>query len=123
MPHPVRLQLMHYLIGLAHADGRVDAAEEHLLRRIAHGLGISDKDLASLSAMFRTVDHNAAYSILEVDPKASDDDVKKAYRRMAMKYHPDKVSGMGEEFQKAATDKFRKVQEAYEAIKRKRGMS
>ena len=122
MPHPMRLQLMHYLIGLAHADGAVDQAELALLRRVAHGLGISDKDLGSLSAMFRTADPGAAYQVLEVPRTATDEEVKKAYRRMAMKYHPDKVAQLGEEVQKAAHEKFKKVQEAYEAIQRERGM-
>ncbi|MEZ4755687.1 MAG: TerB family tellurite resistance protein [Flavobacteriales bacterium] len=122
MPHPLRLQLMHYLIGLAHADGQVDRAEKDLLKRMAHAMGISDKDLGSLSAMFRTTDPTAAYQILEVPPDASDDDVKKAYRRMAMKYHPDKVAQLGDEVQKAATEKFKKVQEAYEQIQQQRGM-
>lgn len=122
MPHPLRLQLMHYLIGLAHADGQVDRAEKDLLQRMAQSMGISDKDLGSLSAMFRTADPSAAYQILEVAPDASDDEVKKAYRRMAMKYHPDKVAQLGEEVQKAATEKFKKVQEAYEQIQQQRGM-
>ncbi|MBL7951604.1 MAG: TerB family tellurite resistance protein [Flavobacteriales bacterium] len=122
MPHPVRLQLLHYLIGLAHADGHVDRSEVDLLKRIAHDLGINDKDLGSLSAMFRTVDPSAAYEILEIQSNASDDEVKKAYRRMAMKFHPDKVAQLGEEVQKAAGEKFKKVQEAYETIQRQRGM-
>lgn len=122
MPHPVRLQLMHYLIGLAHADGQVDRSEYDLLRRIAHGLGITDKDLGSLSAMFRTADPSAAYEVLEIARTATDEEVKKAYRRMAMKFHPDKVAQLGEEVQKAANEKFKKVQEAYEAIQKERGM-
>ncbi len=122
MPHPLRLQLMHYLIGLAHADGKVDAVEKELLQRMAHAMGVSAKDLGSLSAMFRTADPGAAYQILEVAPEASDDEVKKAYRRMAMKYHPDKVAQLGDEVQKAATEKFKKVQEAYERIQQQRGM-
>ncbi len=122
MPHPARLQLMHYLIGLAHADGRVHPLEFDLLRRMARDMGISDKDLASLSAMFRTQDPAAAYQILEVEPNASEAEVKKAYRRMAMKYHPDKVAQLGEEVQKAAAEKFKKVQQAYESIQKQRGM-
>lgn len=122
MPHPMRLQLMHYLIGLAHADGQVDRAELEMLRRIAHGLGISDKDLGSLSAMFRAADPSAAYAVLEIPRTATDEEVKKAYRRMAMKYHPDKVAQLGEEVQKAANEKFKKVQQAYEAIQKERGM-
>lgn len=122
MPHAARLQLMHYLIGLAHADGQIPPPELQLLRRIAHDMGVSEKDLGSLSAMFRTTEPGAAYKILEIDPKVSDEEVKKAYRRMAMKYHPDKVAQLGEEVQKAAAEKFRKVQEAYEAIQKERGM-
>lgn len=122
MPHPVRLQLMHYLIGLANADGQVDRAEFDLLRTIAHALAISDKDLGSLSAMFRQEDPQAAYQVLEIEPSASEAEVKKAYRRMAMKYHPDKVAQLGEEVQKAANEKFKKVQEAYESIQQKRGI-
>ena len=53
---------------------------------------------------------------------ATDEEVKKAYRRMAMKYHPDKVAQLGDEVQKAANEKFKKVQEAYEAIQKQRGM-
>lgn len=123
MAHPIRLQLMHYLIGLAHADGQVARSEFDLLKRMAHELGISDKDLGSLNAMFRTGDPNAAYEVLEIPATATDDEVKKAYRRMAMKYHPDKVAQLGEEVQKAANEKFKKVQDAYETIQKKRGMN
>ena len=122
MPHPVRLQLMHYLIGLAHADGRVERSEFDLLRRMARDMGVSEKDLGSLSAMFRMEDPASAYAVLEVDPGASDEEVKKAYRRMAMKYHPDKVAQLGEEVQKAAGEKFKRVQQAYENIQKQRGI-
>lgn len=122
MPHPVRLQLMHYLVGLAHADGTIHRTELDLLKRIAHDLGINDKDLGSLSAMFRTADPSAAYDILEIPATATDEEVKKAYRRMAMKYHPDKVAQLGEDVQKAAGEKFKKVQIAYETIQKQRGM-
>jgi DnaJ like chaperone protein len=49
--------------------------------------------------------------------------VKKAYRRMAMKYHPDKVSHLGEEFQEVAKDKFQKVHSAFNNIKKSRNMT
>lgn len=122
LTHPERLQVMHYLIGLAHADGHVHIAEKQVLERIAADMGISEKDLASLDAMFRGPSVDSAYTILEVDPKASDEEVKKAYRRMAMKHHPDRVAHLGEEVQKAASEKFRKVQEAWERVARERGI-
>lgn len=123
MPHAARLQLIHYLVGLAHADGAVSRAEVDLIRRIAHLLNVSDKDLESISAMFGRTDLAQAYRILEVDPAADDDEVKKAYRRMAMKHHPDKVGTMGEEVQRAAAEKFKKVQEAWERVRSARGIA
>ncbi len=122
LSHAERLQVMHYLIGLAHADGMVQLAEQQVLERIAMELGISPKDLASLDAMFGKPSVDSAYTVLEVDPKASDDEVKKAYRRMAMKHHPDKVAHLGEEVQKAAGEKFRKVQQAWERVSAQRGI-
>ncbi len=122
LTHAERLQVMHYLIGLAHADGMVHIAERRILERIAADLGVSDKDLASLDAMFRGPSVESAYTVLEVDAKASDEEVKKAYRRMAMKHHPDRVAQLGEEVQKAAAEKFKKVQEAWERVERERGL-
>lgn len=122
LSHTERLQVMHYLIGLAHADGSIHIAEHRLLEQIATDLGISAKDLASLDAMFRGPSVDAAYTVLEVDPKASEEELKKAYRRMAMKHHPDRVAHLGEEFQKAAAEKFRKVQEAWSRIAAERGI-
>lgn len=120
LSHAERLQVMHYLIGLAHADGQVHIAERRMLEAIATDLGVSTKDLASLDAMFRGPSTSSAYTILEVDPKASDEEVKKAYRRMAMKHHPDRVANLGEEVQKAAAEKFKKVQQAWERIEQER---
>ena len=93
----------------------------HVIEQIAHYLGLTEKDYESLKAMHYK-DSESAYKILEIEKSASDDEVKKAYRRMAMKYHPDKVRELGEQHQKAANEKFLKVQEAYEQIKKERQM-
>ena len=68
-------------------------------------------------------DGESDYKILEIEKSATDEEVKKAYRRMAVKYHPDKVSQLGQDIQKAAEEKFKKVQEAYENVKKSRGMN
>jgi DnaJ like chaperone protein len=122
MEHPMRLQLMHYLFGIAKSDGDVDASEVEVIYQISRGLGISEKDYQSIRAMFYK-DPAGAYMILEITDKATDSEVKKAYRHMAKKYHPDKVSQLGPEHVKAAKGKFIKVQEAYETIKKERKMS
>jgi DnaJ like chaperone protein len=122
MNYSYRLQLLHYLFGISMADGKVHVSEVNLIESVAGYLDISREDFSSIKAMFFK-DTNAAYQILEVSQGATDDEVKKAYRRMAMKYHPDKVSHLGEEFQKAAKEKFQKVNAAYEDIKKERGMN
>jgi DnaJ like chaperone protein len=65
---------------------------------------------------------DSAYTVLEISPSATDDEVRSAYRRMAMKYHPDRVATLGPEVQKAAEEKFKKIQEAYATIKKQRGI-
>ena len=119
MEHSKRLLLLQYLYGIAQADGDVDPSEVEVIRRMAGWLGISDKDRKSIEATFYT-DVASHYAVLEVSETASDAEVKKAYRRMAVKFHPDKVGDMGADYQKQARIRFDRIQEAYEAIKKQR---
>lgn len=133
MSHPMRLQLLHYLFGVAYSDGKVHTSELHILNTIARYLGISQKDFYSINAMFgggsnrshgsSSLGVSSSYKVLEITSSVSDEEVKKAYRKMAKKYHPDKVAALGPEFQTAAKEKFQKVQQAYEEVKTSRGMS
>jgi len=120
MPAEVRVQLVHYMFGIAKADGNVDESEMKVIQNIAQKLGVSQTDFESLKNMFYR-DVNSDYKILGVTAAATDDEVKKAYRKMAISHHPDKVASMGEEYQKGAQEKFMKIQEAYENIKKTRG--
>jgi len=122
LDHPSRLQLLHFLYGISHADGNVHPDEVKIIRAIAGYMGISQKDMDSIQSMFYE-DTNSSYKILEIEKSATDEEVKKAYRKMATKYHPDKVSYLGEEFRVAAKEKFQKLNEAYEKIKKERGMN
>jgi DnaJ like chaperone protein len=121
MDYPSRLELLHFLYGIAKADGAVHESEANIIGIISINLGITQKDHDSIKAMFIDLS-GAAYRILEIEPTATNDEVKSAYRTMAKKYHPDKVSHLGEEIQKTANEKFKKVNEAYEKIKNERGM-
>jgi DnaJ like chaperone protein len=115
----VRIQLLHYLFGIAKADGEVSQSELNEISRIASMMGISSVDFESVKNMFyRNPDSD--YKVLGIDASATDDEVKKAYRKMAIKYHPDKVASLGEEYVKGAQEKFQKIQEAYENLKKVR---
>lgn len=122
MDHPSRLQLIHFLFKLASADGEVHATEIEMVHKIARLLGINNADVLSLQAMF-VADTDAYYKILEIPESASNDEVKKAYRTMAKKYHPDRIQHLGEDMIKQAEEKFRKVQEAYDGICKERGIA
>ncbi len=135
-----KVQLLHYLIGIAVADGEMSNNELQVLKRIARSMRIGDQTFMSILAMFNfqrqgggyhrqtnTINNNGvsldnAYKVLEVGPNSSEADIKKAYRKLAVKYHPDKVAQLGEEFQQGAKEKFQKVQDSYEKIKESRGI-
>ncbi len=119
--YEVRLQILHFLFNIAQADGSVSEPELRQLAEIAGYLRIGQRDFESIKAMFLKSADNA-YKILEIDKSASDAEVKKAFRSMAKKYHPDKLQHMDEAYRKGAEEKFRKVQEAYEQIQKERGM-
>ncbi len=122
LDHSSRLQLLHFLFAVSKADAKVHPKEVEVIEKIAGYLGISAKDLESIKAMFYE-DTDAAYRILEIEASVDDDEVKKAYRKMANKYHPDKVAYLGEDIRKAAGEKFRKVKDAYDTVKKDRGMN
>lgn len=117
-----RLQILHFLFGIAQADGHVSDAEVRMLDQIAGYLRLTQRDFISIKAMF-VKDQDNAYKILEIDKSVPDHEVKKAYRTMAKKYHPDKLVDMDEAYRKGAQEKFTKVQEAYETIQKERGMA
>lgn len=120
MSHSSRLQLLHFLFGIAQADGHVAPIEEETIHKISYYLYISDRDFTSIRAMFEQKSESP-YEILEIDRTVSDSEIKQAYRKMVKKYHPDKLVGLGEEHVKIGKQKFQKVQEAYEKIKKERG--
>jgi DnaJ like chaperone protein len=121
MDYASKLQLLHFLFGISSADGKVHPKEVEVIEKISVFLRISPSDFKSVKAMFVKDNYNN-YRILEITPDASDDEVKKAYREMALKYHPDRVSHLGIEIQEAAKVKFQELQAAYISIKKERGI-
>ena len=121
MDYSSRLQLLHYLFGIANADGLISQEELSVINTISDYMDITNSDFQSVKAMF-IKETDSAYKILGIDASASDEEVKRAYREMAKKNHPDLVSNLGEEVRQAAEKKFQEVNAAYEAIKKQRGI-
>ena len=122
MDHPSRLELIHVLFGLSKADGHIHPDEIKVINTIGRYLNINDSDFDSIKAMF-VKDTQSAYKILEIKKSVTDSEVKKAYRKMASKYHPDKVNHLGDDLKHLAEEKFKAMNDAYQSIKKERGMS
>ena len=121
MDYPARLQLLHYLFGICAVDNQYSPKEVEMVGIISDYLGIERTDYESIRAMF-VKDIDSAYKVLEITPDATDEEVKSAYRKMAVKYHPDKVEHLGPEIRKSAEEKFQQLQAAYDEIKKRRGI-
>lgn len=120
--YPVRLQLLNYLFGIAAADNLYHPDEVEVIGNIAGYMGVTPADFASIRAMY-VKSTGWAYDVLEITSNATNDEVKKAYREMAKKHHPDKVAHLGDDIRKSATEKFQKINAAYEEIRKQRGMN
>lgn len=120
--YEARLQMLDFLFRIAKADGKVSPSELDKLQEIAGHMRIGTPDYNSIKAMF-VAQTDSAYTILEVSKSASDAEIKKAYRGLVKKHHPDKVRNLGQAAEQAAKKKFQRIQEAYEAIKNERGFS
>ena len=139
--YSTRYHMVDFLFGIGGADGEFNQAELNMLRLIAQYLGISQSDYTSIHERHVGYDDSSyssgsgrsggsrsasstynkdPYRVLGIDSSATDDEVKKAYRRMAMKYHPDRVAGMSEEMQRNAAEQMKEINQAYEVIKERR---
>lgn len=120
MVYSQRVELLQVLFRISREDGEISASELQMLQTISSQLGITNADYLYLKAMFVTSE-DSDYKVLELAAGASQDDVKKAYRKLAMKFHPDKQTDLSDTEKKSAQEKFVRVQKAYENISRKRG--
>lgn len=118
--HASRLQLLHFLFGIAKADNTVSDSEVHAIKTIANYLYISPTDFDSIKAMFYT-STASAYVVLGISKSANETEIKKAYRTLVKKHHPDKLQHLGKVEIKGAQEKFMQIQQAYESIQKERG--
>ncbi|MBL32230.1 MAG: molecular chaperone DjlA [Flavobacteriales bacterium] len=120
--HKTRLQIIHFLFSIANSDRHIDAKEIDIIKKISKYFWISEYDFSSIEAMFSNKKNiNNAYDILGVPKSSSDDEIKKAYRKMIKKYHPDKLKDVSDDIIQMAKQKFQSVKDAYEYIRKQRG--
>lgn len=121
MDYAQRLQLLNFLVLISQADGKVDPTELTAMKECAQWMHMNVDEVDSMLGMGKD-DLESAYQVLGVSPDASDAEVKKAYRRLALNHHPDKVAALGDDVRKAAEKKFQKINEAKERIWKARGL-
>ena len=118
--HQDRLLLLRALYVVAMSDREFHPAEQRVIETITKHFGISVAEARSIRSEFIS-EKDQHYQVLGISANASVTEIKKAYREQAGKYHPDRVSHLGEEFVKMAHDRFQAINEAYQAIRKERG--
>jgi DnaJ like chaperone protein len=116
-----RLQLLAFLCGIAKADGQISPEEIDALKEIAHNMQMQDSEVDSLLNLGGD-SLEEAYKVLEISPNATDQEVRTAYRQLALKHHPDRVATLGDDVKRAAEEKFQQINNAKDIIFNARGM-
>jgi DnaJ like chaperone protein len=121
LDHSGRLQLLSFLVMIAQADGQVDPSEVKALKEVAQWMQMSPSEVDSMLHLEGNSLEDA-YKVLGVSPSATDDEVKRAFRKLALEHHPDRVAKLGEDVRKAAEKKFQEINAAKERIYKARGL-
>jgi DnaJ like chaperone protein len=116
-----RLQLLSFLVMIAQADGHVDATEITALKEVAGWMRVPESEVLSMLNLEKD-DLESAYKVLGVSPSATDDELRRAYRRLALEHHPDRVAALGDDVRRAAEKKFQEINAAKERIWKARGL-
>ena len=116
-----RLQLLSFLAEIAKSDGHISQEEVEALKEVAVCMGLSIQEAESMLNLGGN-SLEQAYKVLEVTPEATDQEIRAAYRRLALKHHPDRVATLGEDVRRAAEEKFQEINNAKEQIYKARGM-
>ena len=119
MPEADRTQMATFLAEIAKADGSISRTEVEALRELITHLGLNPELTEQLLSLGGTT-LEEAYQVLGLTPEATDDEVRRAYRKLVVENHPDKVAHLGEDVKQAATKKLQQITEAKELIDKMR---
>ena len=123
-----RLILVELIYQVLYTNAQVSAQELAMVQTIADFLGITAYDHHAIRSKYVGAGHGRTfpgqgrsetqyYEILGLAPGASAEEIKSAYRKLSMQYHPDKVTHLGEEFRRVAEEKMKELNEAYQHLK------
>lgn len=121
---PQLLDLMiDIMLRVSIADGVMSGSEEKLIQSAVRTFNFSDSQYSAVRSRYVS-DVDKYYALLGCSRDDADDHIKRQYRKLVQEYHPDKIAskGLPEEFTKLAEEKFREIQQAYEAVKKERGI-
>jgi DnaJ like chaperone protein len=123
-----RLILLELVYQVLYTKVRVPEEELRIARNIADYLEISSYDQRTIEAKYTYGRQQTAatsrdmaeqyYAVLGLEPGADMETVKKAYRKLSMQYHPDKVRHLGDEFRTVAEEKMKEINQAYDYFKK-----
>ncbi|CAG37666.1 TerB family tellurite resistance protein [Desulfotalea psychrophila] len=125
-----RLILLELVYQVMYSNSHVPDNELQIARNIAKYLDISDYDQRTMEAKYRYQSQHPTgggggnqeaqfRTVLGVDAGAEFETIRKAYRKLSMQYHPDKVAHLGEEFKKVAEEKMKEINAAYDYFKKR----
>lgn len=120
-------QMLHMMIDIlvrvSAADGHINDGEKRLIQEAVRIFNFSNAQYANLLAKHQK-SNDKYYAVLGCNHDDPMEKIKKQYRKLVFEYHPDKIAakGLPDEFTKLASDKFREIQEAYDAIKKERNV-
>jgi DnaJ like chaperone protein len=124
-------QMMELMIDIfyrvSYADGRLSTAEESLIDQAGRTFQVNRERMSTIKQQYGTgkaAGSTRSFAVLGLEPSASNDEIKRSYRKLVSEYHPDKISskGLPEEFIVFASDKFREIQAAYEELRVSRNL-
>lgn len=134
-----KTEILRYLFQLSYVDGNLNQAELSVLQSISYKFNINQQDFLYIKNTFFYYNRQQSsyegrsprpqytnldndYAILGVSSSDSNEDIKKAYRKLAIENHPDKIEHLGEVARKKAEENFKKINQAYQRIKKQRGL-